>query len=337
MRHCGIDVHSATSDLCELSAAGKVVRRERFSSTQYGFRKHFEGVGRMRVVMESGGSTPWVYRLLTELGHEVIVVNPRRLRLIAESTLKSDRIDAEILARLSRFDLDLLRPVYQRSQDGQALRTKIQVRTSLVRARVALINQVKGVLRSQGVRFSSTTASSFVAKWGEARIPRAMRDLLEPLVGSIGELTDRIEKLQVELVELSHSDELLERLQEVPGVGPLVSVSFLGWVDRAERFAKSRDVGACLGLRPTLRASSKAKQQGHISREGDSEMRWLLVQAAHAALSTNRDSALKRWGERLVERLGKKKAVVAVARKLAVLLHRMWISGEHYQAFPKAA
>ena len=256
MRHCGIDVHLKTSDLCLLSSTGKVLGRERFASTQAGFRKQFEGVARMRVVMESGGSTPWIYRLLCELGHEVVVVNPRRLRLIAESTLKSDRIDAEILARLSRFDLKLLRPVYQRSSAGQALRTRIRVRSTLVRTRVALINQVKGTLRSQGVRLSSTTASSFVAKWGEARVPRAMRDLLEPLVGAIGELTDRIEAVQTELVALSRSDELLERLQEVPGVGPLVSVSFFAWVDRVDRFKNSRDVGACLGLRQGVRSSS---------------------------------------------------------------------------------
>lgn len=337
MRHCGIDVHSRTSDLCELSSGGKVLRRAHFSSTQYGFRKQFEGVAAMRVVMESGGSTPWVYRLLCELGHEVIVVNPRQLRLVAESTLKSDRIDAEILARLSRFDLELLRPVYQRSEEGQALRTKMRVRTSLVRARVALINQVKGTLRSQGVRFSSTIAATFVVKWSEAKMPRPLRELLDPLVGAIGELTDRIELVQQELVALSHSDELLERMQEVPGVGPLVSVAFLGWVDRADRFRKSRDVGACLGLRPAVRASGGSKRTGHISREGDSEMRWLLVQAAHASLAVHRDSALKRWGERLVSQIGKKKAVVALARKLAVILHRLWVTGESYRAFPAVA
>ena len=336
MRHCGIDVHLKTSDLCLLSPAGKVLERERFASTQAGFRKQFEGVARMRVVMESGGSTPWIYRLLCALGHEVVVVNPRRLRLIAESTLKSDRIDAEILARLSRFDLELLRPVYQRSPAGQELRTKIRVRSTLVRTRVALINQIKGTLRSQGVRFSSMTASSFVAKWGEAKIPRAMRALLEPLVGAIGELTDRIEAVQRELVALSRSDELLERLQEVPGVGPLVSVSFLAWVDRVDRFKKSRDVGACLGLRPAVRASGGSLHSGHISREGDKEMRWLLVQAAHAALAVHRDSALKRWGESLANQAGKKKAIVAMARKLAVLLHRLWVTGESYRPFPAA-
>jgi transposase len=337
VRHCGIDVHLKASELCELSSRGKVVRRERFSSTREGFRKQFGGSPRMRIVMESGGSTPWVYRLLCDLGHEVVVVNPRRVRLIAESTLKSDRIDAEILARLSRFDLELLQPVHQRSAESQALRTKIQVRTSLVRSRVALMNQVKGTLRSQGVRFSTSTANRFVVKWAAARIPRPLRDLLEPLVGAIGELTDRIEKLQRELVEVAQSDARLLRLQEAPGVGPLVSLAFAGWVDRADRFARSRDVGACLGLRPIVRASGGSRRTSHISREGDSEMRWLLVQAAHASLAVHRDSALKRWGERLVERLGKKKAVVALARKLAVLLHRLWVTGESYRPFPTAA
>ena len=337
MRHCGIDVHKATSDLCELSSSGKVVRRDRFSSSEASFRRRFEGVARMRVVMESGGSTPWVCRLLGELGHEVIVLNPRRLRLIAESTLKSDRIDAEILARLSRIDEALLRPVYQRSEDGQTLRSKLRVRMGLVRARAALIHQVKGVLRAQGVRFSSTTAAGFVAKWAEAKIPQSLRLLLDPLVGAVGELTLRIEQVQEELVELSHSDELLERFQEVPGVGPLVSVAFLGWVDRADRFAQSRDVGAGLGLRPIVRASGQSRSTSHISREGDGEMRWLLVQAAHAALATRRDSALKRWAERLAAKHGKKKAVVALARKLAVLLHHLWVSGDRYEPFPTAA
>jgi len=337
VRHCGIDVHQKTSELCEVSSKGRVLRRASFSSTRQGFQKHFGDCAPMRVVMESGGSTPWVYRLLCGLGHDVIVVNPRRVRLVAESTLKSDRIDAEILARLSRFDLELLHPVHQRSEQSQALRTKLQVRTTLVRSRVALMNQVQGVLRSQGVRFSTTTASRFVVKWAAAKMPRPLRELLEPLVGAIGELTDRIEKLQRELVEAAESDPRLVRLQEVPGVGPLVSLAFAGWVDRAERFARSRDVGACLGLRPIVRASGGSRRTSHISREGDSEMRWLLVQAAHASLAVHRDSALKRWGQRLVERLGKKKAVVALARKLAVLLHRLWVTGESYRAFPTTA
>jgi transposase len=337
MRHCGIDVHARTCELCEVSARGKVIRRERLAATEAGFRRRFKAAPRTRVVMECCGSSPWIVRLLESLGHEVVVVNPRRVRLIAESTLKCDRVDAEILARLSRLGPEMLHPVYQRSYEGQLLRTRLRLRSSLVRARGGLINQVRGTLRAHGSPMSSCAAKSFVARFATTGPPRHLREVLEPLVGAIGELTDRIEVLEKELVEESHSDELLERLQEVPGVGPLVSLSFVGWVDRAERFARSRDVGASLGLRPRLRESGGISRRGAITREGDTNMRWLLVQAAHAALAVRRDSALKRWAEALVNRVGKKRAVVALARKLGVLLHTLWVTGDSYRPFPAAA
>jgi transposase len=337
VRHCGIDVHAKTSELCEVSANGKVVRRERMATTQAGLRRRFESAPKTRIVVECGGSTPWVVRLLESFGHEVLVVNPRRVRLIAESTLKCDRIDAEILARLSRLDPELLRPVYQRSYEGQLLRTRLRVRSSLVQARAALINQVRGTLRAHGAPMTSCGTKAFVARFATGQTPQDLRELLEPLVGAIGELTDRIETVERQLVEDSQSDELLERLQEVPGVGPLVSLSFVAWVDRAERFTKSRDAGACLGLRPSLRASGGVSRRGPITREGDTHMRWLLVQAAHAALAVHKDSALKRWGEALVARAGKKRAVVALARKLAVLLHTLWVTGDSYRPFPATA
>jgi transposase len=337
MRHCGIDVHARVSELCELSASGRVLRRERMATTQAGLRRRFEGKPKARIVVECGGSTPWVVRLLEELGHQVVVVNPRRVRLIAESTLKCDRVDAEILARLSRLEPEMLRPVYQRSYEGQLLRTRLRLRSSLVQARAALINQVRGTLRAHGAPLSSCNAKSFVVRFATGPTPRDLRDALEPLVGAIGELTERIEMIERQLVEESHADELLERLQDVPGVGPLVSLSFVAWVDRPERFARSRDVGACLGLRPTVRQSGGVSRRGAITREGDSYMRWLLVQAAHAALAVRKDSALKRWAERLVVRVGKKRAVVALARKLAVLLHTLWVRDDSYRPFPVTA
>jgi transposase len=278
-----------------------------------------------------------VARVLEGQGHEVVVVNSRRVRLIAESTLKCDRVDAEILARLSRLDPELVRPVYQRSPAAQQLRTRLRVRSSLVRARAALIHSVRGTLRSQGYRLTSCPTKSFVARWGELKLKRELRQVLDPLAETIAELTARIEALERELVAEAHGDDLVQRLQGIPGVGPLVGLAFVGWVDRPERFRRSRDVGACLGLRPRVRDSGERERRGAITREGDSEMRRLLVQAAHAALHAKRDSALKRWAERLVRRLGKSKAVVALARKIAVLLHHLWVSGEDYQAFPKAA
>lgn len=337
MKHCGIDVHARTSELCEVSGSGKVVRREGMATTAAAFRRRFEGAPRARVLLECGGSTPWIVRLLEELGHEVVVVNPRRVRLIAESTLKCDRIDAEILARLSRLEPELLRPVYQRSYEGQLLRTRLRLRSSLVQARVALINQVRGTLRAHGTPMSSCTAKGFVEKFSAHRLEDSLREALEPIVDTIGEITERIVKLERRLEEDTRSDELVQRLQEVPGVGPIVSIAFVAWIDRAERFAKSRDVGACLGLRPSVRTSGSTVRHGRITREGDTEMRRLLVQAAHAALAVRRDSALKRWAEGLATRVGKKKALVALARKLGVLMHLLWLRGDSYHPFPAAS
>jgi transposase len=155
-------------------------------------------------------------------------------------------------------------------------------------------------------------------------------------VTTIGELTDRINDLERELVAESTSSDLLMRLQSVPGVGPIVSLAYVGWIDTPDRFPRSRDVGPCLGLRPSLRRSGGHEIRGRITREGDIEMRRLLVQAAHAALQCRKDSTLTRWGHALVERVGKGKAVVALARKIAVLLHRLWVTGESFRPFPQA-
>ena len=337
MRHFGIDVHLRASEICEVDGRGGVVGRDRISTTEASLGRFFGGRGRWRVVLESSGMSAWVARLLEEVGHEVVVVNPRRMRLIAESTLKCDRVDAEVLARFSRLDPTLVAPVYQRSQEAQELRTRLRVRQSLVRTRTGLINAVRGTLRAHGYRMGSATAKRFVGHFVELKLSAELRSALDPLIETLAGVTARIEQLDRELEALSRSDELLERLQTVPGVGPLVGVSFVAWVDRAERFTRSRDVGACLGLRPQLRASGGQEQRGRITREGDSEMRRLLVQAAHAALRSRQDSALKHWAEQLAMRVGKKKALVALARKIGVLLHHLWVTGESFEPFPQAA
>lgn len=335
MRHVGIDVHQKYSEICEISEEGKVLHRAQIPTTESGLRKFFARRDRRQVVMESGSLTPWVHRLLNQYGHQVVVVNPRRVRLIAESTLKTDAIDAEILARLSRFDPELLHQVYQRSEAAQVLRSRLRVRGALVKSRTALINTVRGVLRSQGYRVRSSTSARFVAHFVEAKIPQELRQLLDPLLETLVTLTEQIGGIDKELQEMAKEDELLQRLQSVPGVGPLVSIAYVAWMDRAERFDSSRDVGACLGLRPSSRDSGGRSHHGSITREGDSEMRRLLVQAAHASLRCRQDSALKRWAMQLIERKGTGKGVVALGRKISVLLHRLWVTGQSFEAFPK--
>ncbi len=337
MEHVGIDVHQKYSELCVVSDRGEIVDQERAPTTEARLRRFFKNRPPSRVLLESGPMTPWVYRLLSELVQEVVVVNPRRVRLIAESTLKTDKADAEVLARIGRLDLGLLRPVYQRTEAAQDLRTRLRVRSALVRSRTALINTVRGLLRAQGYRLAPSTTRTFMTRYGAAKIPKTLTLTIDPLVEMIVGLTQQIDLLHQGLVEQSRADALTTRLQTVPGVGPLVSLAFVGWMDRSQRFQNSRDVGACLGLRPRLRSSGGHEHRGRITREGDSEMRRLLVQAAHCALRSKRDSALKRWAEQLLQRVGKSKTVVALARKIAVLLHHLWVTGGSFRPFPQAA
>jgi len=235
--------HLRSTEICELSEKGKVLERTQVPTTESGLRSYFGRRRRRRIVMECGGSTPWTYRLLTELGHEVVVVDARKIRLIAESTLKCDRVDAEILAGLSRLDPALLQPVYQRSYAAQELRTRLKVRQSLVRSRAKLITTIRGSLRAHGYRLGSCATRSFVARWATVEVEESLGQALDPLVETIAELSARIEGLDRELRAEARSEELPVRLQEIPRVGPLVALSFIAWVDRPERFSTSRAVG----------------------------------------------------------------------------------------------
>jgi len=333
MDHIGIDVHLKYSEICVLSEEGEVIERQEIATTEAAIRRFFGCRAEAQVVMECGSMSPWLYRLLHSLVHKVIVVNPRRIRLIAESTLKSDQIDAEILARLSRMDGILLGSVYQRSQSAQLLRTRLRVRTELVQARTKLITSVRGTLRAHGFRMVRCKTDRFVAKFFDLNLDGSLRLALDPMIEAIYRISEQITALSKEFESLADEDELMARLRSVPGGGPLVSLAFVAWVDRPERFRRSRDVGPGLGLRPRISGSGGKIRHGHITRQGDSEMRRLLVQAAHIAIRSRQPTRLQVWAKELAERAGKKKAVVALARKIAVLLHKLWISGEDFQPF----
>jgi transposase len=182
MEHFGIDLHQKHSEICGLDPSGQVKVQERVATSEAGLRKVFGKRKGCRVVLESGGQSSWAARVLGAMDHEVVVVNPRRIRLIAESSLKTDRIDAEILARLGRQEDSQLRPVYQRSEGAQELRTRLRVRTSLVRVRTALINSVRGTLRAHGFRMSSCLAVRFAARFVELKMEAELRQVLDPLV-----------------------------------------------------------------------------------------------------------------------------------------------------------
>ena len=207
----------------------------------------------------------------------------------------------------------------------------------LVRSKVSLTNAIRGTLRSAGYRVEGTTLARFLRNLHEAPIPSDLRVALDPLVETLVEVAGRVTRLTKDLEVEARSDEVLQRLQSIPGVGPIVSLAFMGWIDDPKRFRRSREVGTYAGLRPSLRSSGAVEHRGRITREGDPEMRRLLTQSAHVLLRCSQDCALKQWGQQLVARVGKKKATVALARKLAILLHRLWATGVTFKPFPSTS
>jgi transposase len=317
-----------------LGGDGEVLSEGSVATTKKAMTQKFGGMGRCRIAMEVGTHSPWLSRLLSRLGFEVIVANPRQVRLISASSRKNDRMDAQLLARLARVDPKLLRPIRHRSEEAQADLLKIRVRASLLEARTGLINAARGFSKAQGDRLPACDADVMDVEKMEA-LPESLQETLRPLLEQVESLTEKIQKLDTTIEQIARTKyPETELLQQVHGVGTLIALTFVLTVEDRRRFDRSRDVGCYVGLRPKQGESGESQPQLRISKEGDLYLRQLLVQGAHCILWRGPDTDLKRWGLKLAERGGKnakKRAVVAVARKLAVLLHRLWVTGEVYE------
>jgi transposase len=294
----------------------------------------------MRIAIETGTHSPWASRVLEECGHEVLVANSRKTRLIYANKRKTDEIDAENLARLARLDPKLLYPLKHRGEDSQAHMAIIRSRQALVSCRTQLVNHVRGTVKSFGARLPKCPARSFHKRAADY-LPEALWPALGPILEQIGSLTERIRDYehQLETISKEHYPET-DLLRQVEGIGPLTALTFVLTLEDPYRFEKSRSVGAYLGLVPATDQSGDRDPQKRISKEGDEMLRRLLVSSAHYILGPfGHDSDLRRHGEKIASRgakNAKKRAVVAVARKLAVLLHSLWISAEVYEPLRNA-
>ena len=331
----GLDLGDRSSWYCVLDEAGNVLGEQRVSTTAKAMREVFGRMPRSRIALETGVHSPWVSRLLNELGHEVIVAHARNVRLIGESRRKDDRLDAQTLARLARIDPQLLCPVRHRSAQAQVDLTVIRARAGLVRARTALVNTARGLAKSYGERLRGCNVRNMNPEKAEGLSPE-LQAALQPLLVAIESLSERIREYNQRIEALAQqSYPQVALLKQVKGVGTLIALTFLLTLEDPHRFRKSRDVGCYLGLQPGRRNSGQSEPQMHISKEGDPYLRTLLVQGAQHILGPfGPDCDLRRWGLKLAERggkNGKKRAIIATARKLAVLLHRLWVSGEVYQ------
>lgn len=336
----GLDLGDRFSEVLVIDGAGAVEESGRVATTSAALSRRFGGMERVRIVMEVGPHSPWVSRLLEVQGHEVIVASAGRVREMVGRGDKTDEIDARMLARFGQVAPDLLRAIRHRSEQAQRDLAVIRARDDLVRSRTPLITHVRAVVKSLGGRIGSCSAPAFAKRARQALTPE-QSGALEPLLTTIEQMTQQITDYDQRIESLcAERYPVTTLLRQVKGVGPVTALCFVLTLDDPHRFRKSRSVGAYLGLRSRKYASGQRDPELRISKQGDALLRRLLVQAAHYVLGPfGPDTDLRRWGLRLAagSKRAKKRAIVAVARKLAVLLHRLWVSGEIYDPLRRQA
>ena len=333
--YIGIDLGDKHSDVCVLNAAGELHKEFRIRMKAAEIGAYFAAIGRSRVALEVGAQSQWVAEVIRQRGHEVHVANTRKVAYIHESDEKDDPGDAYKLAELVHFKPRLLHPIQHRSQEMQADLTWIRAREAAVEGRTQLINTVRSLSKAFGERLQRCATESFTAKLAE-QIPAAIRGAVAPLLEMIDHFNEQIryyDQMENHIARERYGKHAL--LSQVEGVGVHTALSYMLTIGDADRFEKSRQVGAFLGMRPRKKDSGASQPQLGITKAGDEYLRKTLVNCAHYILGPHGgDCDLRRFGHRICERGGKnakKRAVIAVARKLSVLLHRLWVTGEVYE------
>lgn len=329
----GCDIGDKFTELCVVDQTGAVIEARQVRTTKpalvHAIQKHRPA----RVVIEAGTHSRWVEEALSAAGHEVVVANPRQIQLIWKRKKKTDRSDANLLARLARIDVELLAPVHQRSRKAQVDLAVLRSRDLLVAVRTRLVNHVRGLLKQFGLRVASCSTEAFARRAAET-VPAELGPALGPVLEALEEVNSKIAQHDEEVERLFEASPTAQRLAEIDAVGPITSLAFTLTIDDPKKFKKSRVVGSFIGLTPAKDQSGESDPQKHISKSGNVFLRRLLVQCAHRLLGPfGGDCDLRRWGLALCERGGsaaRKRAIVAVARKLAVVMHRVWVTGRKY-------
>lgn len=328
----GMDLGDRKHTVCVLGADGVVLEEMSVASAGGAVRGLLMGYPGALVAMETGTHSRWVSQIAEELGLRVLVGNARKLRAIWTNPQKSDLRDAEMIARIARMDPQLLHPIHHRSARSQQDLSVIKARDALVKIRTALVLHVRSVIKGTGRTANSSSSRAFAAK---VEIPEELREALEPLRQTLEHLNEQINAYDRKIKELAKAYPQTECMTQVQGVGTLTALAYVLTVEDAERFTDSRMAGAYLGLTPRRDQSGKTDKQLPITKAGNAYMRSLLVNCAHYILGPfGKPCHLRAYGERVMLRGGKnakKRAVVAVARKLAVLLHALWRSGKAYE------
>ena len=336
----GLDVSDRSLRYCELDRSGEIVGEGKLALRRAELHRYLKSQPcRARVALEAGGHAAWIRDEIEAAGHEALVANARDLAAVTGRSHRTDRSDARQIARLARVDARLLHPVELRSACAQADLFVIRARAGLVEVRTKLINMARGMTKVTGERLPDSRTDRFAGRMRDA-MPDVLCAALDPLLAVLEKVSEQIAELDEELERLAERQYPETRwLTQVPGVGTLTALTYVLTIGNPRRFARSRDAGPVLGLSPGKRASGEQDPQLGISKCGDRYLRTLLIQCAHRVLGPHSpDSALRQWGLEHARggKAAKRVAVTAVARRLAVLLHRLWVRQEVYRVFPMA-
>lgn len=335
----GMDLGDKTSRVCALNSSSGEIEEFEVATTLEGVSDLAGKYPKSRVIIEVGTHSRWISKRLANLGLEVVVANARQLSLITQSKRKNDRNDALILAELGNVSVDrsrlkILKPIEHRSDEMHADLMVLKSRDGLVQARTKLVNMIRGFIKATGNRLPSKSTESF--HFLKTEVPLELMPALEPIFEVLESLATQIRGLdrQLEKLQQEHYPDT-NVMTKVRGVGALTALAIRLTLANASRFKRSRDAAAYLGLCPAMHESGKLKRDLGITKCGDPFVRKLLVQAAHYILGPfGEDCDLRRWGTKLMNRGGggnRKRAATAVARKLATILHRLWMDQSEYE------
>ena len=324
MVYGAIDLHMRYSQIRVIDEQGQVVRETRVVTTPERLATAFADVGAVRILLESGTESEWVAQTLEAQGHGVIVADPNFAPMYGEvrRTVKTDRRDVAALAEANRRGW--YRAAHRTSAEQRARRQVLRARRQLVQMRTGTISVIRALLRQAGYRAGTGGSEAFVRRLDRVALPDALRATIAPLARTLTMLTAEIGTLDREVAQIAASDPVVARLQTVPGVGPVVAVTFRAFVDDVQRFPSAAHLSAAIGLVPREDSSADRRHRGHLTKAGPRELRSLLVQAAWVAWRSGRRGALRAWTDRLAARRGKRIAVVALARRLSRILYAIW-------------
>jgi transposase len=334
----GIDLGDKYSHICILNSDSTIHQQCAIRTIKSHFQSFFTPYSGATVALEAGTHSSWTSHMLDALGLTVYVAHPSKVRAIWKTDFKDDERDAIMLAQIAQFNPKMLHPITHRSHDTQMDLAVIKARDALIRTRTGLINHIRGTIKQFGLRIQSCSAPAFAKQFNLQidEIPEMLIPAFLPLVKFIDELSEQIRSYDKQIARLCQTKyPETEALRQIKGVGPVTALAFVLFIESPERFPDHRRVGAFLGLVPRRDQSGSVDKQLRITKAGNPYLRRLLVGCVHYIMGPNGpESDLKIFGEKLCERGGKnakKRAVVAVARKLSVLMLALWSTGEVYE------